>query len=40
MSELKVSAPEASAAFEERVALIRTLVHQRLHREVSIRILR
>jgi hypothetical protein len=30
-----VSVPEAEAAPEERVAMIRTLVHQRLQREVS-----
>jgi hypothetical protein len=36
MSATNVSVPEAKAAFEERVAMIRTVVHQRLQHEVSI----
>jgi hypothetical protein len=39
MSATNVSVPEAEAAFEERVAMIRALVHQRLQREVSITLL-
>jgi hypothetical protein len=36
MSEPKLSTLEAVAALEERLATIRTLVHERFHREVSI----